>query len=206
MGDLRVDDLPGHPTRRSRLRGGVRPDRTSCGTDRARRQPADGREHLVRHSRRCAACAATWTSDVSFLYQRIHDAAGAFVGVLELSRPAIPESISARLSRGNTAMFERMNALREPVRRSAGILFADLEASGELSRTLSSRAYFELIRASHRRHRRGSRRPRRHHRQARRRRRLGLVRRRRGPDGVGDGEGDDRGCADDPREGRRAVA
>jgi class 3 adenylate cyclase len=39
-----------------------------------------------------------------------------------------------------------MNALREPVRRSAGILFADLEASGELSRTLSSRAYFELIR------------------------------------------------------------
>ena len=116
----------------------------------ARTEP-DASPRMVATSRQTFATLrsmrATWTSDVSFLYQRIHDAAGAFVGVLELSRPAIPESISARLSRGNTAMFERMNALREPVRRSAGILFADLEASGELSRTLSSRAYFELIRA-----------------------------------------------------------
>ncbi len=40
-----------------------------------------------------------------------------------------------------------MDRLREPCRRAAAILFADLEASGELSRRLSSRAYFELIRA-----------------------------------------------------------
>lgn len=44
-------------------------------------------------------------------------------------------------------MYEQMLELREPARRPAAILFADLEASGELSRRLSSRAYFELIRS-----------------------------------------------------------
>ena len=38
-----------------------------------------------------------------------------------------------------------MNRVREPGRRPAGILFADLEASGALSRRLSSRGYFDLI-------------------------------------------------------------
>lgn len=44
-------------------------------------------------------------------------------------------------------MYRRMDRLREPGRRATAILFADLESSGELSRRLSSRAYFDLIRA-----------------------------------------------------------
>lgn len=39
-----------------------------------------------------------------------------------------------------------MDRVSEPARRTAAILFADLEASGVLSRHLSSRGYFELIR------------------------------------------------------------
>ena len=39
-----------------------------------------------------------------------------------------------------------MDRVSEPGRRTAAILFADLEASGVLSRHLSSRGYFELIR------------------------------------------------------------
>jgi class 3 adenylate cyclase len=43
-------------------------------------------------------------------------------------------------------MFERMAALVEPGRRSAAVLFADLQSSGTLSRRLPSAAYFELVR------------------------------------------------------------
>ena len=59
---------------------------------------------------------------------------------LEMSAPF-------RLARGDTTIYERMDRLRDPGRRPAAILFADLAASGELSRRLSSRAYFELIRS-----------------------------------------------------------
>ena len=55
-------------------------------------------------------------------------------------------SVQAMLSRGDDGMFERMAALTEPARRPAAVLFCDLEASGVLSRKLSSKAYFELIR------------------------------------------------------------
>jgi class 3 adenylate cyclase len=51
-----------------------------------------------------------------------------------------------RLGRGDARLFERMDRVSDPARRSAAILFADLEASGDLSRRLSSRVYFELIR------------------------------------------------------------
>ena len=50
-----------------------------------------------------------------------------------------------RLGRGDPRLFERMERVSEPGRRPAGILFADLEASGALSRRLSSRGYFGLI-------------------------------------------------------------
>jgi class 3 adenylate cyclase len=57
----------------------------------------------------------------------------------------LPESLMARLGRGDQRLFERMDRVREPGKRAAGILFADLEASGDLSRRLSSRGYFDLI-------------------------------------------------------------
>jgi class 3 adenylate cyclase len=59
---------------------------------------------------------------------------------------ALRASVQAMLSRGDAGMFERMAALTEPARRPAAILFADLEASATLSRRLSTKAYFELIR------------------------------------------------------------
>ncbi len=77
---------------------------------------------------------------------RINDDAGRFIGVLYLYRGTVPESLLNRLGRGDPRLFERMERVSEPGRRPAAILFADLEASGDLSRRLSSRGYFELIR------------------------------------------------------------
>jgi class 3 adenylate cyclase len=64
-----------------------------------------------------------------------------------LSTPDIPQSLANRLARGDMDMFRRMERLREPQRRPTAILFADLESSGDLSRRLSSQAYFKLIRS-----------------------------------------------------------
>ncbi len=77
---------------------------------------------------------------------RISDDSGQFIGVVYLYRGVVPESLMQRLGRGDPQLFERMDRVREPGRRSAAILFADLEASGVHSRHLSSRGYFELIR------------------------------------------------------------
>jgi class 3 adenylate cyclase len=88
----------------------------------------------------------TWLGDTAFLDMRINDDDGAFIGVLRLAKADAPDSLLARMARGDRAMHERMDAVRAPARRAASILFADIEASGELSRRLSSRGYFELIR------------------------------------------------------------
>jgi class 3 adenylate cyclase len=83
--------------------------------------------------------------NVTFVDLRINDDDGQFLGVLRLARTSIPESLLARLGRGDRGLFERMDKVREPGRRAAAILFADLEASSVLSRRLSSRGYFDLI-------------------------------------------------------------
>jgi class 3 adenylate cyclase len=54
-------------------------------------------------------------------------------------------SLLSLLGRGDVAMYERMARLVQPERRAAAILFSDLQASGELSRTMSTAAYFNLI-------------------------------------------------------------
>lgn len=77
---------------------------------------------------------------------RISDDEGRFIGVVFLFRGVLPESLLHRLGRGDPQLFERMDRVSEPGRRTAAILFADLEASGVLSRHLSSRGYFDLIR------------------------------------------------------------
>jgi class 3 adenylate cyclase len=88
----------------------------------------------------------SWLGDTAFLDLRINDDAGAFIGVLRLAKADAPDSLLARMARGDRAMHERMDAVRAPARRASSILFADIEASGELSRRLSSRGYFELVR------------------------------------------------------------
>jgi len=85
--------------------------------------------------------------DVNNVYLRVSDDQGRFIGVLVQHRSALPQNLEQRLARGDQRLFERMERVSEPGKRAAGILFADLEASGALSRRLSSRGYFDLIRA-----------------------------------------------------------
>lgn len=85
-------------------------------------------------------------SDTNHVHVRINDDEGRILGILWLYRGTLPESLLLRLGRGDERLFERMDRVSEPGRRAAGILFADLEASGDLSRRLSSRGYFGLIR------------------------------------------------------------
>jgi hypothetical protein len=83
--------------------------------------------------------------DHNQVHVRINDDAGRFIGVLYLYRGTVPESLMQRLGRGDPRLFERMERVSEPGRRPAGVLFADLEASGAVSRRLSSRGYFDLV-------------------------------------------------------------
>jgi class 3 adenylate cyclase len=59
----------------------------------------------------------------------------------------LPATLLALVSQGDRGMFERMARLADAGRREAGILFADIQSSGELSRHLSSAAYFRLVQA-----------------------------------------------------------
>ena len=87
-----------------------------------------------------------WLGDVTFVDIRLNDDTGEFIGVLRLSTGDVGDSLLLRLGRGDRAMHERMDAVADPARRSAAVLFADLESSGEISRRVSSRAYFDLVR------------------------------------------------------------
>lgn len=84
---------------------------------------------------------------VQYIAFRIHAGDGAFLGTGYFYGSTLPARLVALVTRGNEAMFERMAALVEPGRRTAAVLFADLQASGSLSRRLPSAAYFELVQA-----------------------------------------------------------
>lgn len=88
-----------------------------------------------------------WHGKVIDIYLRIAAPDGVHAGTLFINRPAVSDTLAGRLTLGHRSMYEQMLSMREPSRRAAAILFADLEASGDLSRRLSSRAYFDLIRA-----------------------------------------------------------
>ena len=77
---------------------------------------------------------------------RFHAPDGQLVGTALLLGPVLPASVLDLVARGDARVFQRMAELIEPGRHAAAILFADLESSGELSRRLSSSAYFRLIR------------------------------------------------------------
>jgi class 3 adenylate cyclase len=84
--------------------------------------------------------------DSDMIQTRVSDDSGSFIGIVVQYKVAgLPQSLLQRLGRGDPRLFERMERVSEPARRSAAILFADLEASGSLSRRLSSRGYFDLI-------------------------------------------------------------
>ena len=67
-------------------------------------------------------------------------------GYIVLTYVDVRPQLVSLLTQGDESMYERMAALVEPGRRQAAILFADVQASGSLSRQMSSAAYFSLIR------------------------------------------------------------
>jgi len=83
---------------------------------------------------------------VNYVAECLHDDEGELLGYVFLYGLDVPASVSTLLLRGDRAMHERMAALVQPGPRSAAVLFADLEASGSLSRQLPSPVYFRLIR------------------------------------------------------------
>lgn len=82
---------------------------------------------------------------IDFIATSLRAEDGALVGTTVVMYLEIQPSLIALLGRGDVAMYERMARLVHPERRAAAILFADLQASGELSRTMSTGAYFNLI-------------------------------------------------------------
>lgn len=77
---------------------------------------------------------------------RVRDrACGRIIGTVGLSKPAVGMATLARLSAmGDPRHFDRMDQVEKPGRRSAAVLFGDLEHSTALSRRLSAAGYFAL--------------------------------------------------------------
>ena len=82
---------------------------------------------------------------IDFVATSLRDQTGQLIGTMVLMYLELRPSLVVLLGRGDAAMYERMARLIHPERRATAILFADLQASGELSRTLSTAAYFGLI-------------------------------------------------------------
>jgi class 3 adenylate cyclase len=78
---------------------------------------------------------------------RLRGDAGELLGQVTIYSARLPPRLLTLLTRGDEPMFERMAQLVEPGRHAAAILFADLQASGALSRRLPSAAFFKLIRS-----------------------------------------------------------
>jgi class 3 adenylate cyclase len=111
-------------------------------------------------SREVVATCAEWTfpawtgyfgwepyGDVRFFAQRPRDRDGRPYGTVYLYGSTLPATLLTLVARGDSVLFERMARLAEPGRHEAAVLFADLQASGTLSRRLSSTAYFRTLTA-----------------------------------------------------------
>jgi len=83
----------------------------------------------------------------SAIVTEVYDRQGAYVGAVALFGAALPSRLVTFLARGDVAALERMVKLTTPGRRSAAILFADVQSSGTLSRRLPSAVYFRLVRS-----------------------------------------------------------
>lgn len=84
---------------------------------------------------------------VEFLIFAIRDSSGRFMGAGCVSQMGLRPTLVNLLARGDEGMYERMANLQEPRRCQGAILFADLEGSTRLSRSLSTSTYFRLIRS-----------------------------------------------------------
>ena len=71
---------------------------------------------------------------------------GELLGAVAFTNVGLRPTLLALLGRGDASMYERMARIAEPGRHATAILFADMEASGQLSRALPTATYFALIR------------------------------------------------------------
>jgi class 3 adenylate cyclase len=79
--------------------------------------------------------------------QRVRDRSGHLVGTIFLLAPTVGMGTLFMLAGvGDPQHFRRMQQFATPARRSAAMLFADLEASTALSKRLPTANYFALIR------------------------------------------------------------
>ncbi|HEX2084951.1 MAG TPA: adenylate/guanylate cyclase domain-containing protein [Solirubrobacteraceae bacterium] len=76
---------------------------------------------------------------------RVLDHDGTVLGNAFVYGSALPASLMWFVGQGDRRMFQRVTDLIEPGRRPAAVLFADVEGSTDLSRRMSSAAYFDLI-------------------------------------------------------------
>jgi len=83
---------------------------------------------------------------VNCVASRVRNPDGSLAGYVYVYGSSLPASLLPLLTQGDQGMFHRMARLVEPGRRSAAILFADLRASGALSRRLPSATYFNAVR------------------------------------------------------------
>jgi class 3 adenylate cyclase len=76
---------------------------------------------------------------------RVRTSEGQPLATVYMYGANLPATLLALVSQGDRGMFERMARLAEPGRREAAVVFADIQSSGDLSRHLSSAAYFGLV-------------------------------------------------------------
>jgi class 3 adenylate cyclase len=84
-------------------------------------------------------------NQVRYFGARVRTADGAPLATVYIYGANLPATLLALVAQGDRGMFERMASLADPGRHEAAVLFADIQASGELSRHLSSAAYFRLV-------------------------------------------------------------
>jgi class 3 adenylate cyclase len=78
--------------------------------------------------------------------ERIITPDGRLAGTAFMYGSALPASVLWVVNQGDQRMFRRITELVQPGRRPAAVLFADLAGSTDLSKRMSSAAYFDLIR------------------------------------------------------------
>jgi class 3 adenylate cyclase len=80
------------------------------------------------------------------LGERVVAPDGRLVGNVFMYGSALPASVLWLLNQGDQRLFRRIAELVVPGRRPAAVMFADIAGSTELSKHMSSAAYFDLIR------------------------------------------------------------
>ena len=82
---------------------------------------------------------------IRYFGARVRAEDGSPLATLYVYGADLPATLLALVAQGDRGMFERMARLADPGRREAAVMFADIQSSGELSRHLSSAAYFRLV-------------------------------------------------------------